>query len=88
MKNTCSFVHIYDKLERNLPKGVFPISDGKHISLLDTMGHHFPRIFENIFNTRSQQLEKTAQIYQCGYLPVRTDENVLDKTIVYSLGVR
>ena len=88
VKNTCSFVHIYDKLERNLPKGVFPISDGKHISLLDTMGHHFPRIFENIFNTRSQQLEKTAQIYQCGYLPVRTDENVLDKTIVYSLGVR
>lgn len=88
VKNTCSFVHIYDKMETNLPRGLFPISDGKQISLLDTVDHHFPTIFANIFNKRSEQLEKTAQTYQCGYLPIRTDENVLDKTVVYSLGVR
>ena len=88
VKNTCSFVHIYDKLETNLPKGIFPISDGKQISLLDTANHHFPTVFSNIFQKRAEQMEKTAQIYQCGYLPVRTDEQALDKAIVYSLGVR
>lgn len=87
-KNICSFVHIYDKMEQELPKGIFPISDGAEIALLDTVSHHFPTVYNNIFQQRVSQLEKTAELYQCGYLPLRTDENILNKTAMYSLGVQ
>ena len=70
-----------------MPKGIFPISDGKQISLLDTMSHHFPTVYADIFQKRTEQLKTSAQLYQCGYLPIRTDEKILDKTVLYTLGV-
>lgn len=85
VKNTCSFIHIYDALEQQLPEGFFPVSDGVNFTMIDTTNHVFKENFPQLFKKREDTLQSIAKNYKCGYLPIRTDEDALLKTTNYCL---
>lgn len=85
-KSTCGLIHIYDEMEKQLPRGIFSVSDGKEISSIDTRSHHFQTDYTDSFLKRTEELKNLAQNYEIGYLPIRTDENIVSKIFAYCIG--
>ena len=85
-KSTCGLIHIYDELEKHLPSGIFPISDGREITLIDTKSHRFQTDYADVFLKREEALKSLARNYDIGYLPVRTDEDIISKVFAYCVG--
>ena len=83
IKNACSFIHIYDALEQQLPEGLFPVSDGVNFAMIDTTNHVFKENFPQFFKKKEATLQRIAKNYKCGYLPIRTGEEALLKTANY-----
>lgn len=76
-KNTVTCLHLYDKMEIELPKGIFPFSNGHKEILIDTDIKSFQQEFKESWNQRTLSLRQAAQKYQLGYLPLATDSNYL-----------
>ncbi len=85
-KSICGLIHIYDELEKQLPRGIFSVSDGKEISAIDTRSHHFQVDYADIFLKRTEALQNLARNFEIGYLPIRTDENIIPKILAYCIG--
>ena len=85
-KNTVALVHIYDKMEEQLPVGIFPISDGYHISFLNTEKTSFIHSYEESFRQIKQKLATAVQTYQLGFLPIRTDLNGIELVDAFCRG--
>ncbi len=85
-KNTVALIHIYDKMEEHLPTGVFPISDGYHISFLNTEKQSFIHTYEKSFQSVKQKILAAVQAYQLGFLPVRTDLNGIELVDAFCRG--
>ena len=73
-------------MEKQLPRGIFSVSDGKEISSIDTRSHHFQTDYTDSFLKRTEELKNLAQNYEIGYLPIRTDENIVSKIFAYCIG--
>ncbi len=85
-KSTITCVHLYDKMESNLPNGVLPFSDGKHEMLIDTSTKNFKKDFYNSWEHRTKLLHQNIQKYHMGYLALSTDSNYIHQFQSYCLG--
>lgn len=75
-KNTITFIHIYDEMEKNLPKESLPYSDGKNICIMD--GEKVQKTFQKTWDEQTSILRQTAQKYGLGYLAVSTNSSYLN----------
>ena len=85
-KSVCSLVHIYDILEKEFPKGVFPISDGETISYIDVSSSTLQKRYKEIFNQRVEFLHSLSKSENVGYLPLKTTDDFMKKIIHYCKG--
>ena len=77
-KNTITLVHIYDNLERTLPKATLPYSDGKSTFVLDGNSHSVQEGFQKSWTLQTELLRKAVQKYGFGYLPLSTESPYLN----------
>ena len=75
-KNTVTFVHIYDEMERKLPAENLPYSDGKNTFVMD--GQKVQEAFENSWEEHTNVLRQVVQKYGLGYLALSTDSPYLN----------
>lgn len=85
-RSACSLIHIYDKLEKVFPKGVFPISNGEDILLLNTKQTDFQKKYNALFQETLNKLHLLAKSENIGYLPLETDSDYLNRLIMYCKG--
>ncbi len=86
IKNTISLIHIYDELERKLPKETLPFSNGKDALVLDTNDKELQNIFKQSWEEQTNLLREAVQKYGWGYLPLKTDSNYLKLFTQFCLG--
>ncbi len=87
-KNTIALIHVYDKMEEELPAGIFPISDGYNISFLNTEKNAFIHTYQESFQSVRKRLVDTVQKYQLGFLSARTDMDNIAMVDTYCRGGR
>ncbi len=87
-KSTCALIQIYDKLEEELPRGVFPISNGYDISFLNTEKTSFMRTYQKSFQKIQQKLSTVVNTYRLGFIPVRTDSDGIGLVDTFCRGGR
>ncbi len=85
-KNTIALIQIYDKLEEELPAGVFPISNGYDISFLNTEKNSFMQTYRDAFQDIAKSLATAVQTYQLGFLSARTDMDNIALVDAYCRG--
>ena len=75
-KNTITFIHIYDEMERELPPEALPYSDGKNTFIMD--GKKIQKAFQKSWNEQTNLLRQAVQKYALGYLALSTDSTYLN----------
>ena len=75
-KNTVTFIHIYDEMERSLPKATLPYSDGKNTFVMN--GNSAQKTFRASWDEQTNLLRKAIQKYGLGYLALATDSPYLN----------
>lgn len=85
-KNTVTFIHLYDDMEINLPKGVLPFSNGHQEVLIDTHSKTFQKSFQDSWIHRTNLLRKAVQKYHMGYLSLSTNSDYLNQFQIFCSG--
>ncbi len=85
-QNTVNCIHIYDKMEMDLPKGILPFSDGNQEVLIDTQSNTFQKSFHESWQTYTNSLRKAVQKYHWGYLPLSTNSDYLHQFQNFCMG--
>lgn len=85
-KNTITCVHLYDKMEINLPKGILPFSDGHKEVLIDTHSKNFQKSFQDSWAHRTTLLRQAVQKYHWGYLALASDCDYLHQFQIFCSG--
>ena len=75
-KNTVTFTHIYDEMERKLPAENLPYSDGKESFVMD--GKSAGKAFRASWEEQTNILRESVQKYGLGYLALATDSPYLN----------
>ena len=75
-KNTITFIHIYDEMERKLPAENLPYSDGKESFVMD--GKSAEKAFRASWDEQTNMLRQAVQKYGLGYLALATDSPYLN----------
>ena len=75
-KNTVTFVHIYDEMERKLPLESLPYSDGKNTFVMD--GKDAQKTFQKSWDEQTNILPQAIQRYGLGYLTLSTNGQYLN----------
>ena len=75
-KNTVTFIHIYDEMERDLPAEALPYSDGKNSFVMDGKGAQ--KAFQKAWDEQTNLLRENIQKYGLGYLALATDSPYLN----------
>lgn len=83
-KNTVTFVHIYDEMERKLPAESLPYSDGKNTFVMD--GKDVQKAFQKSWDEQTGILREAVQKYGLGYLALATDSPYLKLYTHFCLG--
>ena len=86
MKNVITCMHIYDELERKLPKEILPFSDGKETVIFDGDNHSLQTTFKKSWEEQTNLLRKAVQKYGWGYLPLKTDNDYVKLFTQFCLG--
>ena len=86
IKNAITCIHIYDELERKLPKEILPFSNGKETIILDGDNHSLQSSFKKSWEEQTNLLRKAVQKYGWGYLPLKTDSNYMKLFTEFCLG--
>lgn len=85
-KSVCSLIHTYDILEKEFPKGIFPITDGETFSYIDVKSDALQKKYQESFSKRMEALSTLAKKENVGYLPLKTTDDFLKNLIVYCKG--
>ena len=85
-KSLINIIHLYDKMEIQLPKGVLPFSNGQKQILIDTQSKSFQKTFTDSWNHKTNLLRQNVQKYHWGYLPLSTDSDYLAQFQHFCLG--
>ena len=75
-KNTVTFIHIYDEMERDLPSETLPYSNGKNTFMMD--GKNAQKAFQKSWDEQTNILRQSVQKYGLGYLALATDSPYLN----------
>ncbi len=84
--SVCSLIHIYDKVEKNFPQGVFPISNGSEILFIDSKKDNFQKQYDLLFQSTVDKLYLLTKNEKIGYLGLETDSDYLNRLIMYCKG--
>ena len=85
-KNTVTFIHIYDEMERKLPAESLPYSDGKESFVMD--GKSVGKTFHASWEKQTNMLREAIQKYGLGYLALATDSPYLNLYSQFCWGER
>ena len=77
-KNTITFVHLYDEMERQLPKATLPYSDGENTFVLEGKSSQIQKAFSFSWDKQTDLVRQAVQKYGLGYLPLATDSSYLN----------
>lgn len=69
---------VLDAAEEHLPRGRYPISDGRHSSVLDIARPASRRRFEIMKTEHSSEPRRLFQKHQCGWMVLHTDDDPVD----------
>ncbi len=69
---------VLDAAEEHLPKGRYPISDGREDSVFDTAQASARRRFEIMRTEHSEQPRQLFQKHHCGWMVLRTDDDPVE----------
>tara|TARA_R110002167_G_scaffold60373_1_gene170638 strand:- start:309 stop:1232 length:924 start_codon:yes stop_codon:yes gene_type:complete len=70
-------IHVYDLLEKELPKGVYQFADHEnHKIALDTRNKKTHESYQTRYNSRLELLEKLYRSYRISYVNIATSEEV------------
>ena len=75
-KNALTFIHIYDDMERQLPDGSLPYSNGKKSIIME--GEKIHKIFQKSWDEQTNLLRYSVQKYGYGYLALSTNSSYLN----------
>ena len=76
-------IHIYDPLEKNLPKGVYQFSNTKSQKIsLDTRHKKTREAYQTHYESRIQLLDKLYKSYRISYLNIATSEKYMHSTSI------
>ena len=76
-KNTITFIHLYDNMERHLPKATLPYSDGKDTFILNTATESVQKAFQKSWQEQTDLVREAVRKYGFGYLALATDSPYL-----------
>lgn len=76
-KQTVALIRLYDMLEKELPEGLLPISDGKTSAYLN-MSSHNRHVFTQEFEQNTQRLKQLAETHGLGFLSFATTDAYLN----------
>lgn len=85
-KATCSLFDIYDSIEKEFPKGVFPVSNGEEILFLNTKSKSFQKKYQTFLTEKTTKLNNLTNLKNMGYLSLNTNEDFLTKIASYCNG--
>ena len=85
-KATCSLIHIYDGLEKEFPKGVFPVTNGVETIFLNTKTKSFQNKYRLEFEDFVSSLLEIAKNERVGYLPLTTEDEYINMLAFYCKG--
>ncbi len=74
-KSRVVFIHIFDPLEQKLPRGRWPVSDGKDFFVFNAESGPEKHLFEQSFENRVATLKQFAAANGILYFPLTTDED-------------
>ncbi|KAA9131010.1 DUF58 domain-containing protein [Marinihelvus fidelis] len=69
---------VLDPAEESLPPGRYPITDGRQVSLLDTVADRGRREFEAMRSAHEEAPRRLFQRHQCGWVTLRTTDDPVD----------
>jgi uncharacterized protein (DUF58 family) len=85
-KNIINFIHLYDNMEVQLPKGILPFSNGQKQILIDTQSKSFQKSFTQSWSHKTDLLRQQVKKYHWGYLSLATDSDYLSQFQHFCLG--
>ena len=85
-KATCSLIHVYDRLEKEFPKGVFPVTNGKETIFLNAKTKSFQNKYRLEFDDFVSSLLEIAKNERVGYLPLTTEDEFINMLTFYCKG--
>ncbi len=76
-RRTIALIHIYDRLEKNLPEGVWAMTDGSQTVSVNAYEKSVRETFESSFNKQTDAIQQAVKKYGWGYLPIQTTDDYL-----------
>lgn len=76
-KNTVTCIHIYDFLERQLPAGYLPVTDGEDLLIADMTTKRAREAFSEKFDRRHDLIEQWCTRYEMNFLTLRNDTDYI-----------
>lgn len=76
-KNTVICIHIHDFLEKQLPAGYLPVTNGTQTMIIDTTKKSIRDQFTAKFDKRQKLITNWTKKYGLNYLPLRNDSNYI-----------
>jgi uncharacterized protein (DUF58 family) len=85
-KSDIALIQIYDNMEKHLPTGIFPITNGTDKIVVDTTQKDLQQTMTHSFQQQSDFIRENAARHGWGYLPVRTNDDYLALIASFCLG--
>lgn len=82
-RRTISLIQVYDKLEQEMPAGIWALTDGFQVSVANMMGQRSRDEFRERFKKQSDLIQKTVDRNSWGYLSIQTTDDYILKIISF-----
>ncbi|MGN0919321.1 MAG: DUF58 domain-containing protein [Alphaproteobacteria bacterium] len=86
IKNAITLVHIYDELEKQLPKEMLPFSNTKETLFLDGNNFSVQTLFQKSWEEQTNLVRQAVQKYGWGYLSLKTNSDYIKLFTQFCLG--
>lgn len=81
-----SLIHIFDKMESQMPNVLFPVTDGKRVFVADMRQSKYRKVFADSFTHIQSVVSDMVRQCRLGYLPIQTNESYLERLAKYCIG--
>ena len=80
---TVSLIQVYDKLEQEMPEGLWAVTDGIHVSVANMTKKESRENFKERFKKQFDFIQKAVDRNGWGYLPIQTTDDYILKIISF-----
>ena len=85
-KSLCSLFHIFDKVEKEFPHHILPVTNGSAVLFFNGKLKSFQKGYQNIFQNKRNFLLDLTSNPNIGYLPLSTEEEYVFKIASFCKG--